>query len=86
MGGRYRRPLAHVATEEYAALARKHGMTITELAMSFAATRWFVGSLIIGGTSVAQLDQVLKSYQTKLSPELIAEVDAISNRYLHPTA
>ena len=86
MGGRYRRPLAHVATEEYSALARKHGMTITELAMSFAATRWFVGSLIIGGTSVAQLDQVLKAYQTKLPPELIAEVDAISNRYLHPTA
>ena len=68
MGGRYRRPLAHVATEEYAALARKHGMTITELAMSFAATRWFVGSLIIGGTSVAQFDQVLKSTRRNCHP------------------
>ena len=87
MGGRYRRPLAHVATEEYAALARKHGMTITELAMSFRRDplvcrqpdhRRHFGR--------AKSDQVRKSYQTKLSPELIAEVDAISNRYLHPTA
>ena len=47
-------------------------MTITELAMSFAATRWFVGSLIIGGTSVAQLDQVFKVLPDQVAARLIA--------------
>ena len=86
MGGRYTRPLAMVATEEYAALARRHGITVLQLSIAFVVTRWFGASAIIGGTSVRQLQQILDAYQTPLSPELLAEVDAIGDRYLHPSA
>jgi aryl-alcohol dehydrogenase-like predicted oxidoreductase len=36
-----------------------------------------VASTIIGVTSVAQLDQDLDAWNTALSPELLAAVDAI---------
>ena len=45
-----------------------------------------IASAIIGGTSVAQLQQIVEAYQTPLSAELLAEVDAIGDRYLHPSA
>ncbi len=40
-------------------------------------TSWRVASTIIGVTSIAQLDENLAAWGTTLSPELLAEIDAI---------
>jgi aryl-alcohol dehydrogenase-like predicted oxidoreductase len=69
----------HLATaRRYNALAQKHGLTPTQLALAFCYQNWRVASTIIGVTSVAQLDECLDAWETpKLSPELLAAIDQI---------
>jgi aryl-alcohol dehydrogenase-like predicted oxidoreductase len=52
-------------------------MTPTQMALAFCYTNWRVASTIIGVTSVAQLDDDLNAWGTKLSPEVLAAIDAI---------
>jgi aryl-alcohol dehydrogenase-like predicted oxidoreductase len=85
-GQRYTRPLSFEATEAYTALAKKHGISITALAMAYVCSKPFVGSAILGATTTAQLEEVLKVYDTPLSKELIAELNVISGRFSHPSA
>lgn len=74
---RWGRPEALAAARRYNALARQHGLTPTRLALAFCYTKWQVASTIIGVTSLAQLEEDLDAWGTNLSPELLAEVDAI---------
>lgn len=74
---RWGRPDALAAARRYNALAREHGLTPTQLALAFCYTKWQVASTIIGVTSVAQLDEDLDAWETKLSAELLAEIDRI---------
>lgn len=74
---RWGRPEALAAARRYNALARQHGLTPTRLALAFCYTKWQVASTIIGVTSLAQLEEDLDAWGTSLSPELLAEVDAL---------
>jgi len=74
---RWGRPEALAAARRYNRLARDHGLTPAQLALAFCYTKWQVASTIIGVTSVAQLDEDLDAWGTQLSPELLAQVDAI---------
>lgn len=74
---RWGRPAALSAARRYNALARQHGLTPTQMALAFCYTRWSVASTIIGVTSLAQLDDNLAAWGTQLSPELLAEIDAL---------
>ena len=74
---RWGRLEALVAARRYNALAREHGLTPTQLALAFCYTKWQVASTIIGVTSVAQLDEDLDAWGTRLSPEVLAEIDRI---------
>ncbi|WP_457331562.1 aldo/keto reductase [Rhizobacter sp. P5_C2] len=79
--GRWGRPEALAAARLYNALARRHGLTPTQLALAFVYGSRRVASTIIGVTSLAQLDENLAAWGTALSPELLAEIDAI--RWTH---
>jgi aryl-alcohol dehydrogenase-like predicted oxidoreductase len=85
-GQRYTRPLSFEATAAYTALAQKHGISITALAMAYVCSKPFVGSAILGATNIAQLEEVFKVYDTPLSNELIAEMNVIAGRFSHPSA
>ncbi len=74
---RWGRPEALAAARRYNALARDNKLTPTQLALAFCYTKWQVASTIIGVTSVAQLDEDLDAYGTKLTPEVLAEIDKI---------
>ncbi len=74
---RWGRPEALVAARRYNTLAREHGLTPTQLALAFCFTRRKVASTIIGVTSIAQLDEDIDAWGTRLSPELLAAIDAI---------
>jgi aryl-alcohol dehydrogenase-like predicted oxidoreductase len=74
---RYVRPTVLAAAAQYAKLARDHGMTPAQLALAWCYTRWFVGSTIIGATTMEQLQANIDAYSIQLSPELVAQVDAI---------
>ncbi|WP_332813340.1 aldo/keto reductase [Ramlibacter sp.] len=75
--GRWGRPDALAAARRYNALARRHGLTPTKLALAFCYTQWRVASTIIGVTSLAQLDENLDAWGTQLAPDLLAEIDRI---------
>ena len=74
---RWGRPEALAAARRYNQLARDHGMTPVRMALAWCYTKWQVASTIIGVTSVAQLDEDLDAWGTKLSPEVLAEIDRI---------
>jgi aryl-alcohol dehydrogenase-like predicted oxidoreductase len=74
---RYLRPGVLAAVAQYAALARAHGMTPAQLALAWCYTRWFVGSTIIGATTLAQLKENIDALGTVLAPEVVAQIDAI---------
>jgi aryl-alcohol dehydrogenase-like predicted oxidoreductase len=74
---RWGRPEALAAARRYNALARENGMTPTQMALAWCYTRWQSASTIIGVTSVAQLDEDLDAWGTKLSPEVLAQIDRV---------
>ncbi|WP_317203159.1 aldo/keto reductase [Janthinobacterium sp.] len=74
---RYLRPAVLAATARYAALARAHGMTPAQMALAWCYSRWFVASTIIGATTLAQLQENIDAYATRLPDEVVARIDAI---------
>ena len=81
---RYLRPAVLEATREYAALAREHGLTPAQMALAWCYSRWFVGSTIIGATSLAQLKENIDAAEVVLSDAVIKRIDAIHARITNP--
>lgn len=81
---RYLRPSVLAAVKEYAELARAHGMSPAQMALAWCYSRWFVGSTIIGATSLAQLQENIDAESIALSDEVMAGIDAIHARYTNP--
>ncbi len=74
---RWGRPESLAGARRYNALAAANGLTPTQLALAFCYTNWRVASTIIGVTSSAQLDECLDAWGRTLTPELLAQIDAI---------
>ena len=74
---RYLRPTVLAAVAQYTELARDNGLTPTQLALAWCYGRWCVASTIIGATSLAQLKENIDAYDVTLTPEIIAQIDAI---------
>lgn len=81
-GQRYRKPNVEEAVAAYVRIARQHGLTPAQLALAFVRSRWFVTSTIIGATNLAQLKENLSCLE--LSPEILAEIEAVHQRYPNP--
>jgi len=54
------------------------------LALSFVYHRWFVSSTIIGATTMAQLKQNIDAWQTRLTPELVQEIEHLHLTMMNP--
>ncbi|MDO9237522.1 MAG: aldo/keto reductase [Aquabacterium sp.] len=74
---RWARPEALDVAKRYNALARAHGLTPTQMALAFCYTSKRVASTIIGVTTKAQLDDNIDAWGIALSPDLLAQIDAI---------
>jgi len=83
-GQRYTKPNVVPATQAYAELAVRHGLTPLQLALGFVRSRWFVASTIIGASSLKQLQEALPALQTPMTNDLLREIDAIHLRYTNP--
>jgi aryl-alcohol dehydrogenase-like predicted oxidoreductase len=68
---------ALAATADYAALAEKKGLTPTALALAWAASRPFMSSVIIGATTLKQLDECIDACLVKLDEETLKAVDEL---------
>jgi aryl-alcohol dehydrogenase-like predicted oxidoreductase len=83
---RWGRADALAAARRYNALARRHGLTPTRMALAWCYGNWRVASTIIGVTSLAQLEEDLDAWGTTLAPELLAEIDRIRWESRDPAA
>ena len=76
-GQRYEKPGFAPALEAYVRLARAHGLTPTQLALAFVHSRWFVASVIVGASTLAQLKANLDACEVILDEGVRAEIDRL---------
>ncbi|SHL30527.1 aldo/keto reductase [Flavobacterium saccharophilum] len=65
------------ATKLYLEIAKKHGLTLTELAMGFVLQQPFLTSAIIGATTLAQLKENIDTIDIVLSKEILNEIEKV---------
>ena len=83
LGGR-RGPRAFEAVEGYLGLAREHGIDPVHLALAWCAARPFMGSVIFGATTLAQLEHALGAADVAVSDELKREIDELHRAHPMP--
>ena len=81
---RYQTKNALKATKEYVQLAKEHSLEPSQMALAFARKRPFIASLLIGATTINQLEINLASVDIKLSEEVLQEIEEIHNRTPNP--
>ena len=81
---RYLRPAVLAAVAQYTRLARDNGLTPTQMALAWCYSRWFVGSTIIGATTLAQLKENIDAYTVKLPQHVLEGIDAIHAGITNP--
>jgi aryl-alcohol dehydrogenase-like predicted oxidoreductase len=81
---RWARAETLVAARRYNALAREVGLTPTRMALAFVYHSWRVASTLIGVTTQAQLEECLDAWDTRLSDEVLARIDAIRREMRDP--
>ncbi len=86
LGQRFRKPQVTEAIDAYAALARRRGISLVQLALGWVRGRWQVGSTIIGATSLEQLDEDIAAAQIDLDADTLSEIAGIQARYPNPAA
>ena len=82
---RYGMPVAMLASVKYVALAEAYGLTPTELALAWARQRDCNTSVIIGTTTVRQVEGCVNAFKLELPEELMAKVDIIHEEYRNPS-
>ena len=83
-GVRFRKPIVREAVSEYVKLAKSRGITPVQLALGYVRSRWHVGSTIIAGTTLAQLEENIDASQFALDADTLDAIRAIQVRYPNP--
>jgi aryl-alcohol dehydrogenase-like predicted oxidoreductase len=81
---RYQKPGSEEAVRAYVDLAKEFGLDPAQMALAFVNTRPFLGSNIIGATSMAQLKTNIASIDIDMTPELEARINAIHQVHMNP--
>ena len=81
---RYQTKNAVKATRQYVKLAGDHALEPAQMALAFARTRPFVKSVLLGATSVNQLETNLASVEINLSEEVLQGIEEIHTRIPNP--
>ncbi|KKB76947.1 aldo/keto reductase [Devosia soli] len=75
---------SEVATRDYLAIARKHGLDPAQMAIAFCIGRPFVTCTIIGATSTEQLAHDLGAVDVTLSEAVLDDIAAAFRRHPRP--
>ena len=81
---RYTSEQAEIATQAYVDLAREHQLDPSQMALAFVTERSFMGSNIIGATTMEQLVSNIASIELTLSDEVLAGIEAIHQQMPNP--
>lgn len=82
--GRYEGPGANAAIDAYLLAASDFGLKPEQLALRFVETRPFVTSVILGATSLAQLESDLASTHVTWNEEMEKRIDQIHAEHTNP--
>lgn len=74
-------PQSDKAVAAYVALAREHGLDPCQMAIAWCLSRPFMGSVIIGATSMDQLRTDMAAIDVRLSQEVLDGIEAIHREY-----
>lgn len=74
---RYNPPQAQKVIQEYVDIAKENDLDPSQMALAFAISRPFVSSVIIGATSVEQLQTDIESADITLSQKVLQEIEDV---------
>ncbi|HZQ62431.1 MAG TPA: aldo/keto reductase [Casimicrobiaceae bacterium] len=83
-GLRFRNAIVPQAVEAYAALAAQRGLSLVQLALGYVASRWYLGALLVGATTIEQLEEDIAAAQTELDADTVAGIAAVQARFPNP--
>ena len=72
------------AVAAYLEVAARHGLDPVHLALAWCRSRPFMGSVIFGATTLAQLEHVSSGKDLVLSSEVMAEINAVHRAFPMP--
>jgi len=81
---RYNSEQSLKATALYNEIAKKHGISLTQMALAFVNQQEFVTSNIIGATTMKQLSENIDSINLTLSEEIISEINGVHSMMPNP--
>jgi aryl-alcohol dehydrogenase-like predicted oxidoreductase len=81
---RYTNEYAARATEAYAEVARKHGLSLAQMSLAFARQQRFTTSVLIGATTMEQLRTNLASAAVELNSDVVRDIDAVHRAHPNP--
>jgi aryl-alcohol dehydrogenase-like predicted oxidoreductase len=76
-GSRYGGPVVDPIVERYLDIAKRYGLNPTQMAIAFALRQPFMTSVIIGATSMANLESNIAGADVTLSDALVDEIEAV---------
>lgn len=72
------------ATQRYADMAQRRGLTPTQLALAWVKSRPYVSSTIIGATTMEQLKEDIQAFDLDLDGDTLKEIDVIHRQCRNP--
>ena len=81
---RYSSEQCQKASKLYQNIANDNDISLTQMALAFVQQQQVVASTIIGASTLEQLKQNIKAFETVLSPEIILEINKVQNLYPNP--
>ncbi|GMI36842.1 hypothetical protein TrRE_jg6778 [Triparma retinervis] len=82
---RYKDSQVEKAVAAYSSIASSHGLTPTQLSLSWCYHRPHVTSSIIGATTLEQLEENLKAFDVRLTEECLEEIEDVYKVFTDPT-
>ncbi|NEO85892.1 MAG: NADP(H)-dependent aldo-keto reductase [Spirulina sp. SIO3F2] len=83
-GQRYTKTNFLGAIQAYGELAAQYQLNAAQMALAFVRSRWFVSSTLIGATRLEQLTANCGSLELDLSPEVLAAIETVHQRFPNP--
>jgi aryl-alcohol dehydrogenase-like predicted oxidoreductase len=83
-GQRYNKPNVPAASAAYVRIAQEAGISPARMALAYARTRWFTSSVILGATTLTQLEENLSSSELTLSADVLEQIEAVHRLYPNP--
>ena len=75
---------AHACVAAYAEVAKKHGLDITQMSLSWCLTRPFMASAIFGATTMSQLEIAIGSADVNLNEDVLSDILKVYKQFPMP--